>query len=285
MNAFYRIACFLGIYLPLPLLHCVARRAAELKYFLFPAIRRRMQEQLRCVLEYRAKKNGTVMNDAVLASTLKDAYYNFARYMVDFFRIPKWDVEYVKKNVKLDNLEYLDEALSYNKGVISITAHLGNWELAGIVSSLLGYKISAVSIPYINEFITGVYKNRRKSKGVNVILTGSGPKQLLKALKRNDVIAILGDRIFTEKGMTLQFMGKPTKMPRGPATLAVKTGAKMLPGFFVMENGGYRFFFGKIFTVAGDLSEEEKISSFAQQGAKAIEDAIIQYPSQWLNFE
>jgi len=98
------------------------------------------------------------------------------------------------------------------------------------------------------------------------------------------VLALLGDRVFREKGITVTFMGRPTVVPRGPATLAVKTGAKMLPGFLVMEEHGYRFFFGKMFQVPEHLSEEEKITYLAAEGARAIERGILEHPEQWLNF-
>jgi len=92
--------------------------------------------------------------------------------------------------VKIDNIEILNEGLSRGKGVIALTAHVGNWELAGIVTSLLGYKITGVSIPYLNSAVTRIYKTRRKSKGMDVILTGSNSKGILKALRENKILAV-----------------------------------------------------------------------------------------------
>jgi len=119
---------------------------------------------------------------------------------------------------------------------------------------------------------------------VKVILTGENPKKILKALKSNEIVAILGDRLFTEKGMEVEFMGRKTYFPRGPATLAVKTKAKFLPGFLVMEGNSYRLFFGKIIEVPENMEEKEKIRYLVEKGAKEIEKNVLLYPEQWLNF-
>ena len=284
IEVLYRFFCFLGIHLPLPLSYFIARRIAELRYIFLPSLRRTMRKNMEVVLKYRAKTYGEKFDYSLLNKKVKQTYYYFAKYMVDFFNLPRWDRKDVEKRVKVENISYLDEALSYGKGVIVLTAHLGNWELAGVATSLLGYKVNAIAIPYRSPSITRIYKKRREEKGVKVILTGENPKQILKVLKSNEIIAILGDRVFTEKGMEVEFMGRKTHLPRGPATLAVKTGAKFLSGFLVMEGNSYRLYFGKIIEPPEDMDEEEKISYLAEKGAREIEKNILLYPEQWLNF-
>jgi len=103
-------------------------------------------------------------------------------------------------------------------------------------------------------------------------------------LKENRILAILGDRIFTEKGMKVEFMGREVLFPRGPATLAIKTGAEFIAGFLIMKENGYRMFFREIEKPPFHLSEEEKIKLLTQKGATIIEEVILSHPSQWLNF-
>ena len=280
----YRFFCFLGIHLPLPVSYFIARRIAELRYIFLPSLRRIMRKNMKVVLKYREKIYGEKFDYSLLKEKVKQTYYYFAKYMVDFFNLPKWERKDVERKVKVENISYLDEALSYGNGVIVLTAHLGNWELAGVVTSLLGYKINAIAIPYRGPSITRIYKKRREEKGVKVILTGENPKKILKALKSNEIVAILGDRLFTEKGMEVEFMGRKTYFPRGPATLAVKTKAKFLPGFLVMEGNSYRLFFGKIIEVPENMEEKEKIRYLVEKGAKEIEKNVLLYPEQWLNF-
>jgi KDO2-lipid IV(A) lauroyltransferase len=280
----YTFMCFLGRRLPLPGLYCTGRVVAAIRYFAQNRLRKTVKNNLRIVLEYRKKTEGIPYTEKYLDSLVKNTFYNFARYLADFFYIPKWDAERVKKRVKIDGMELLDEGLSRGKGVIALTAHTGNWELAGIAASLLGYKVTAISIPYLNPAVTRIYKSRRNFQGLDVILTGSNPKNILKALRENRILAVLGDKVFTEKGMKVKFMGTETILPRGPATLAVRTGAAFVAGFFVMQGHNYRFFFKKIQQPPEHLPEEEKINSLIQKGAEVIEKVIFDYPDQWLNF-
>ncbi len=280
----YKFFCFLGVHLPLPLSYFIAGILARIKYVFSPSLRKQVRENIRITLSWRKEKKGIEYSYNDVVKITKKAFLNFARYLTDFFNIPEWDRRRVDKKVVLEKFNILDNALSKGKGVIALTAHIGNWELAGIVASILGYKISAIAIPYFSPSITKIYVERRRGKGVDVILTGSNPKYIIKALKENRILAILGDRVFTEKGMKVEFMGREVLFPRGPATLAIKTGAEFIAGFLIMEKNGYRMFFREIETPPFHLSEEEKIKFLTQKGATLIEEVILSYPSQWLNF-
>lgn len=280
----YRFFCFLGVRLPLSLDYFISGILARLRYTFSPPLRRTMRRNIRNVLSWRKEKMGIDYTSEDVVRITKEAFLNFGRYLTDFFSIPKWDIKKIKKSVKQENFDILDRALEKGKGVIALTAHIGNWELAGIVASILGYKVSAIAIPYLSPSVTRIYVERRREKGLDVILTGSNPKYILRALRENRILAILGDRIFTEKGYEVKFMGKKVLFPRGPATLAVKTGAEFIAGFLIMEENGYRMFFREIPRPPLSFSEEEKIEFLLQQGVSVIEEVILSYPSQWLNF-
>jgi lauroyl/myristoyl acyltransferase len=280
----YNLFCFLGAHLPLTLLYIIARITAYLKYIIFFKLRKTVKENIRIILEHKKNLEGIPYTEKQLNILVKRTFYNFGQYLADFFYVPRWDLKRVKKRVRIEGIELLDEGLSYGKGVIALTAHIGNWELAGIVASILGYRVTAVAIPYLNPSVTRIYKTRRNFKGLEVILTGSNPKSILKALKENRILALLGDRVFTERGIQIKFLGMETTMPRGPSSLAVRTNAYFVAGFFVMEGKNYRFFFKRIPQPADKLSEEEKTNFLLQKGADVIEKVILNYPDQWLNF-
>ncbi len=280
----YNLFCFLGNRLPLPLLYFIARTTAYLRYLLFPGLKKAVKGNIRIILEYKKKIEGISYTEKQLNRLVKNTFYNFGRYLADFFYVPRWDIKRIRNRVRIEGIELLDKGLAYKKGVIALTAHIGNWELAGIVTSILGYRVSAIAIPYLNPAVTKIYADRRKLKGMDVILTGSNPKNIIKALRQNRILAVLGDKIFTEKGMKINFLGEETILPRGPAVLAAKTGAPFIAGFFVMEGRNYRFFLKKIPPPPPSLSEEEKIQFLFKKGAKIIEKVVLDYPDQWLNF-
>ncbi|MCM8772193.1 MAG: lysophospholipid acyltransferase family protein [Candidatus Omnitrophica bacterium] len=273
----------MGRYFPEKLCYLIADILTELRYIFTPHLKRVMKKNLKIILTYKYGEN---FKKEDLNKYLKETYHNFGRYMVEFFTIPKLNYKKVKKNVRIENIELLNEALLKKKGVIALTAHIGNWELAGVVTSILGYKICAIAIPYLTPKITEIYKKIRESKGVEVILTGSNPKDFVKFKKENKIMAILGDRVFTEKGTIIDFMGRKAIFPRGPATLAIKLKTEFIAGFLVRENkNNYRLFFEKINYPEPDWDEEKKIDYLLNQSAKIIERVILQYPTQWLNFQ
>jgi len=284
MNFLYKLCCFAGIHFPLPITCFIGRRLAEAKYIFRPDLRNGITKNLKIALKYRAKIEGKDFSYDELRKMVKQSYYNFVKYLVDFFNIPKWTGNTVRKKVKVENIHCLDKTLSSGKGVIVLTAHLGNWELAGVIASLLGYKINAIALPFETPKITKIIAGIRESKGVKVIFAGANLKSVFKAMRKNEILAVLGDRVFTEKGVKIRFMGKLTLLPRGPATIAVKTGARMVAGFLVTEGDGYKLFFENIQGPPESMSEEEKILFLVRKGAEIIEKNILLYPNQWLNF-
>jgi len=256
----------------------IARILTEIRYAFTPKLKKIMKKNLETVFNYEGKKGN-------LTKSVKEVYYNFGKYMAEFFTIPKLNYKKVKERVIVENIELLEESLSKGKGVIALTAHIGNWELAGVITSILGYKICAVVIPYLTPKISEIYKKIREEKGVEVIFTGSNPKDFVRFKRENKVFAILGDRVFTEKGVVVDFMGKKAIFPRGPATLAVKLKTEFIAGFLVREKNKYKLFFEKIDYSTPDLNEEEKINYLLNQSVKEIEKVILKYPTQWLNFQ
>lgn len=272
----------MGRFFPEKLCFFIARILAELRYIFTPGLKRIMRKNMRNILKY---KEGEKYREENLMKFVKEVYLNFGRYMAEFFTIPKLNHTKLKKKLIVENLNILDEALSKNKGVIALTAHIGNWELAGVFTSMLGYKICAVVIPYQTKKITEIYKNIRESKGIEVIFTGSNPKDFIKFKRENKVMAILGDRVFTEKGVIVNFMGKKAIFPRGPSTLAIKLKTEFISGFLVREDNKFRLFFEKFDYPDENLNEEEKIDYLLNQSVRIIEKVILKYPTQWLSFQ
>ncbi|MCM8814405.1 MAG: lysophospholipid acyltransferase family protein [Candidatus Omnitrophica bacterium] len=281
----YRFFCFLGIHLPEWLAYFIGDIIAQLKYWFSPGPRKIITENIKQVLLYKQELDNDKFNEKILKKTVKAIYKNFGIYMVEFFRIPKWDKDLVKERVELVNTHYLDQALSKSKCAVVLTGHLGNWELAGVVTSLIGYNLSAVALPFKNEKIALIFIRRRRSKGINVILTGASPKEYLRAFRNQGVIAILGDRLFTERGIRVKFMGRETYLPRGPAALAIKAKAGYLAGFLIRKKKGkYMLVFDKPMEVDDTMEQQDQVQNLVEQGARYLEKYILKYPDQWMNF-
>lgn len=210
----------------------------------------------------------------------KRVFINFGYYLADFFRYSQIDHDFIKKYVKVSGLENLNQALEKGKGVVALTAHLGNYELAGAVTSLLGYPVSVVALPHKQERVNNFFDNQRKMVGLDVISTGITIKGCLSALKKKKILALLGDRDFAEAGIELTMLSRKALFPRGGAFFSKKTGAPVIPGFLVREN---KFFYRLIFDkpIECDNDDEAAITS---KYLAVLEKYIKKYPDQWYIF-
>ena len=99
---------------------------------------------------------------------------------------------------------------------------MGNWELGGVILSKLGHTVNVVYLPDASTHLEEERKTFRRTKGVNqIVLENSNfsPIKMLKALQRNELVALQGDKLFYDKGIEVPFFGAPAKFPRGPCCL------------------------------------------------------------------
>ena len=220
---------------------------------------------------------------------------NFAKYLVDFFRFSRLDQKYFEKYITVEGKQYFDQALKLNKGAVVLTAHLGNWELGGVVIALLGYKLWVVALEHKNKKVNDFFNRQRQSKGIYVIPFSKAARQCLRLLKENQLVALVGDRDFSEKSIVVDFLGKPTHLPAGPAVFALITGTPIIPGFLIRNpDDTFTLKMEKpiIFTQslnskrkeASNEEREQKVKSVIDNYKVVMEDYIRKYPEQWYMF-
>jgi KDO2-lipid IV(A) lauroyltransferase len=221
----YRIGQFIALSLPLKISYKIAVFISDLRYLFARQDRLNVKENLKVIFPEKIDRQIRRIRIAM--------FRNFAKYLVDFFRFSKIDTAYIRKYIKIENLHYLDEALAKAKGVIVLTAHLGNWELGGVVIALLGYPFWVVALPHKEKRVNDFFNFQRESKGIKVIHLGMAIRSCLDILKDKKIIALVGDRDFSESGALVGFFGKPAFFPKGPAAFSLKTGSIIVPGFML----------------------------------------------------
>ena len=274
---FYRIGQFIALVLPLRLVYCLAVSLANLYYLFAFRDRRFVIGNLRVIFPKKSNRE--------LQKISRKIFRNFAKYLADFFRFEKLNLSYIEKNIKLKNLHYFDAALASGKGVVVLTAHLGNWELGGVVIAQLGYPFWAVALPHKNKKVNDFFDAQRNSKGVKVIAMGKAVRSCLTEIRKNHMVALVGDRDFTEKGISIDFFGRPTHFPEGPAALSLMTGASIVPGF-MLRNPDDTFTLSiekpVEFSPTGDKAKD--LENLITVYNKIFEDYISRYPEQWYVF-
>lgn len=269
----YRIGQFIALALPLNLAYRIAIILSDLHYIFAYKDRKAVWENLKAIFPNKT--------DREICSMRISMFRNFAKYLVDFFRFSKIDMDYIKRNIHLENIHYFDQALSKGKGAVVLTAHLGNWELGAVVIALLGYPFWVVALPHKNRWVDNFFNSQRESKNIKVIPLGRAVRQCLNALKENKLVGLLGDRDFTRKGEVLDFFGKSTFLPEGPAVFSLKTQAPIVPGFMVRNNDdSFTLRIEKPIGANEVYTERELIIRYKA----IIEDYIRKYPDQWYMF-
>ena len=168
-----------------------------------------------------------------ISSMSREIYANFCKYLVDFFRFPLVDDDYIKKSVKIEGLENLDRSLAKKRGVILVSAHLGNWELGGGILSKLGYNLSAVVLSHRHKNVDDFFIQRRQILGMKAIPFGGALRRCFKCLSENNLLALVGDRDYFDNGVQMPFFKKKTIIPKGPAVLSLRFGSPIIPTFMV----------------------------------------------------
>lgn len=276
----YRIGQFIALHLPLRIAYKIAIFISDVHLMFARGDRRIVKANLKVIFPEKSDREISGMRLRI--------FRNFAKYLVDFFRFSKLDNEYIKRNVTIENMHYIDEALSQGKSVITVSAHLGNWELGAAVIALLGYPFWVVALPHKYKKANDFFNFQRESKGVQVIPLGKAVKQCLVILKENNILALVGDIDFSEKGIVIDFFGRPTVFPQGPAALSLKTGATIIPGFMLRnKDDSFTLRFEKplIDTEVISHSDQDKaLIGLTNEYRMIFEDYIRKYPDQWYMF-
>ncbi|MCM8782945.1 MAG: lysophospholipid acyltransferase family protein [Candidatus Omnitrophica bacterium] len=273
---FYRIGRFLAERLPITLSYFIAVVISDTHHLFAHQDRHEVTENLKTIFPDKSRQE--------IGRIRLNLFRNFAKYLVDFFRFSRLDNKYVQNKIQIENIEYLKEAISHQKGIIGLTAHIGNWELGGIVMAMLGFPIWAIALPHQDKKVDRFFNLQREKKGIKIIPVEEA-KRCLELLKQNNIVAILGDRDFTRKSIIVDFFGRPTSFPLGPAIFSLRTGAPIVSAFMIRKYKDHFVlrFEKPIYPIhKGNLIEN--IKTLISQYKEIFERYILQYPEQWYMF-
>ncbi|MDD4955304.1 MAG: lysophospholipid acyltransferase family protein [Candidatus Omnitrophica bacterium] len=271
MYYFYIAGRALALFFPRKLAYSLAGLLATCQFFLSKKDRDVVIGNLSPIIKNRRQRE----------ICARKVFVNFAYYLVDFFRYDKLNTAFIKKYVRISGINNLEEALLAKKGAIAVTAHLGNYELAGAVTSLTGHRVNAVALSHKNKRINNFFNEQRSVAGVNVVSASVAIKKCFSLLKKGELVAFLGDRIFSGSGIAVDMFSRKTLLPRGPAFFALKTGAAIMPAFFVREN---KYFYHLVFEKPIDTKTFNTEEAVVKEYSAVLEKYIGKHPEQWYLF-
>jgi KDO2-lipid IV(A) lauroyltransferase len=174
---------------------------------------------------------GPQLGDADFADLLRDALRSYARYWMEAFRLPSYSRARVLNDFRLERGHLLGEAVEAGTGCIAALSHSGNWDLAGAWACANGWGLTTVAERLKPEGVYQQFLAFRRTLGMEIIPTSGGERpafdELVDALGRSHLVPLLAERDLSSRGIEVTFFGGRTRMPAGPATLALRTGAPL----------------------------------------------------------
>jgi Kdo2-lipid IVA lauroyltransferase/acyltransferase len=216
---------------------------------------------------------------------LRKLYRNLGWLLAEFCQMPHYTQEITRGFIRYEGLEHYLAARDEGKGVLILTGHLGAWELSSFYHSLMGYPMSIVIRRLDNPLVDRLVNRIRCLHGNQVLHKDDFARGLLASMRRGETVGILMDTNMTPpQGSFVDFFGHSACTGTGLARIAMKTGARVLPGFLLWEEATRQYvlrFGAPLCVVTGGEVEADVIANTALF-TRVIEDYIRQYPDQWL---
>lgn len=277
---------FFSTIIPRPIQRVFTRSIGTLFYLLMPKSRRGVQANLRVI-------GGRTWGAQEIAGRARRTFQNYGQYLLDYMVMPGLTAEQKGRMVARElGQKHMVRALEQGKGVICITPHLGNWELGGLLLAFKGADLYVLTLDETDAKTKAFRERMRAQKGIkNIYINPEDPApaaiiEVVKVLKEKKVVAMLGDRPGDNNTIEVDFFGRKTPFPMGVATLAMATGAAVLPVFVILKDGKY---WGVIeepiyFHSPSRKEREQGIRQGMGELAQVFERYIKEYPDQWYNF-
>lgn len=263
--------------LPRSLALAVARIGGRLGYWLIGVQRNKILENLR--FAYAGEKT-----EKEIRKIASGVITNQLETFVDFLRFAKLSRETAASFIEAgEAFQSCKDILQEGKGLIIMTAHLGNWELLAGLFGLQGFHGAVVGRriyyePY-NQWIVGL----RRAVGVETIYQTEAVRKVRDHLRRGEIVGLLPDQDMDRmRGIFVDFFGKPAYTSVAPVKFALANNTPILPAFMVrMPNNHYRLVLGELIRPKKSDDRDAVIQEATTAWMRSFEKVIRAYPAQW----
>jgi KDO2-lipid IV(A) lauroyltransferase len=263
---------------PLSALNRFASLMGRIGYFLGGKYRRIVDNNLRMAF-------GTSKTEKEYEDIGKIVYQNMTKNTFEIAKLFYSDPDLIKELVTVDGLEHLETALSKGKGVVAVSAHLGNFSLIGPRLVMEGYPFSLVLRDTKDEMLAKTLRDLRSNVGIESIPVNPRRTcitQSLACLKRNGILFLQIDQNASSQDLWVDFFGWKVPTFKGPVVFSMRTGAPLVPMFIIRDSAGHhRLTISEPYTLAKTDNKEDDILYNTGNLTKLIESYIEQYPAQW----
>jgi len=274
----FRLAGMVAPLIPRRFAYTLLGLVSAVWYCLAAGNRRMIQANVRHVL-------GPTAHPAEVDRVARRIFHNLLKNYFDLFWLPAQRPEAIARLVTIHGYENANAALAAGKGAILVSAHLGNQEMMSQARALSDLKLTAVVEHVKNERVFRYLLSLRQSSTVRLIPQDGALKELLRALKRNEIIGLVFDRDVTESGRIIPVFGSPARLPDGYAILALRHGVPIIPAFVVRQpDDTYAGYVEKPMTFEGNANNDDDVRRVMMSVGAVVEKYLRAYIDQWVYF-
>jgi lauroyl/myristoyl acyltransferase len=217
----------------------------------------------------------------------RQAMVGYTKLLADFVLLPTLGPDRVRQMVEWEGIEHIHEARRQGKGTIVVTPHFGNWDIAAAATTALGLPLTAVTESYGSRDLNRRVIEARRRIGLKVVPLGvTAGKAVINALHRNELVALVCDLPPREgRSVRVRICGQDAVVPAGPALLALRTGAAVIP--FVcrrLEDNRYRAEVQAPIEFHQTGHKDRDVAALAQMVMDRFEPTLRANPEQWYLF-
>lgn len=241
-------------------------------------------ERKRLVIRHLGRSMGRPLRPDEVGPAVRAVFATYARYYTETARLPGLSQAEVDRSFSYEGFAGIEDGVAAGKGTILVLPHLGGWEWAGSwLARVPGFDVVAVVEPLENEGVRQFMHEWRESVGLHVLPLAKGlGGELLSRLRANQIVCLMSDRNIGDGGVAVDFFGERTELPGGPATLALRTGATIVP-LAVYHRGRFNHAVVEpplVVERQGRLRDD--VTRVTQDIADILEMQIRREPTQWL---
>jgi lauroyl/myristoyl acyltransferase len=273
-----RVGAFLSRIIPRSWRYLIGTAVGDMVYAVWGRKRAILKQNMATLL-------GLSPADPLVRRLALKSMRNYCKYLIEFLELPVLSSrDDIIANMRIQGLEHLRAALTRGKGVILASAHFGTIEIPGLrLTDFTDFH--AVYDAFRPAYLDRLIQQKRREKGIDLIPVNN-VRAMLRVLSNGGTLAVLFDRpMDLAKGVQVRFCGHETAVPGGPAVLAMKTGATLLPVYTTREpdnSFSCVLFPPIIWTPSGDRHQDVQV--IMQKLMNTLQTEVMKRPDQWYMF-
>lgn len=268
----YRVLARVAEVLPASTIEPISTTLGRLAPKVLPAKRQVLQDNLAPVIGRQPS-----------GKLIEKAFASYIRFWLDSLRLPAVPHSWLESHLQTEGLEFLEQAIAEDRPIVVALAHLGNWDVAGAYICSRGTDLTVVVEKLNPPRLFEWFKGFRESLGMEV-LTDSPQlsARLIERLKDGGAVALLCDRDVHRSGKPAKFFGRTVSMVRGPAVLALRTNAVLLPmAIYQADKANHHALVCPPIDVTRSGNLREDTERVTTDLLAVLEDLIRRAPEQW----